>query len=228
MPVMISVPELKPSQMRFAELLLLPFQTALVIAPLWLVYWMYARFSLSDVSILYDAAVWFSAALAVLVIVVIVNSFNGPNVPAGTANPADTVTWLAYTNKQFGTTAEYPNWFANDQSMSNGSTFKSSDGATIDISWSQNTNNVTAADILKTLPGQPDMADVTITKQDQGDRWIEVQGTGKNQTFYYEVDVLSRQGKILNTMIVRCPASAGALYNNVVTHMWAVFIDRNP
>ncbi|MGV1793608.1 hypothetical protein ACQZ6J_24730 [Rhizobium sp. A37_96] len=52
--------------MRFAELLLLPFRTALVIAPLWLVYWMYARFSLSDVSILYDAAIWFSVALAVL------------------------------------------------------------------------------------------------------------------------------------------------------------------
>jgi hypothetical protein len=66
MPVMISVPEPKPYQMRFAELLLLPFRTALVIAPLWLVYWMYARFSLRDVSILYDAAIWFSVALAVL------------------------------------------------------------------------------------------------------------------------------------------------------------------
>lgn len=66
MPVMISVPEPKPSQMRFAEVLLLPFRTALVIAPLWLVYWMYASFSLSDVSILYDAAIWFSIALAIL------------------------------------------------------------------------------------------------------------------------------------------------------------------
>ncbi|WP_454858498.1 hypothetical protein [Rhizobium binxianense] len=66
MPTMTSVPEPTPSQMRLAELLLFPLRTALVIAPLWFVYWMFARFSLSDVSILYDAAIWLSVALAVL------------------------------------------------------------------------------------------------------------------------------------------------------------------
>ena len=66
MPMMTSVPEPTPSQMRLAELLLFPLRTALVIAPLWCVYWMFSRFSLSDVSILYDGAIWFSVALAVL------------------------------------------------------------------------------------------------------------------------------------------------------------------
>lgn len=66
MPTMTSVPKPTPSQMRLAELLLFPLRTALVIAPLWFVYWMFARFSLSDVSILYDAAIWLSVALAVL------------------------------------------------------------------------------------------------------------------------------------------------------------------
>lgn len=66
MPMMTSVPEPTPSQTRLAELLLFPLRTALVIAPLWFVYWMFSRFSLSNVSILYDGAIWFSVALAVL------------------------------------------------------------------------------------------------------------------------------------------------------------------
>ncbi|MCZ7497312.1 hypothetical protein G6M78_15725 [Agrobacterium tumefaciens] len=61
-----SVPEPTSSQIRSTELLLFPLRTALVVAPIWLVYWMYSRFSLSDVSMLFDVAIWLSVALAVL------------------------------------------------------------------------------------------------------------------------------------------------------------------
>lgn len=61
-------PDLEPtvSQVRFAEVLLCPLRTAIVVAPLWLIYWMYDRFSLEDVSVLYDCAIWFSAGMIVL------------------------------------------------------------------------------------------------------------------------------------------------------------------
>lgn len=61
-----SDPEPGVSQVRLAEVLLCPFRTVVVVAPLWLIYWMYDRFSLVDVSILYDGAIWFSAGMIVL------------------------------------------------------------------------------------------------------------------------------------------------------------------
>ncbi len=59
-------PDPTVSQLRFAEVLLCPFRTAVVVAPLWLIYWMYDRFSLADVSVLYDCAIWFSAGMIIL------------------------------------------------------------------------------------------------------------------------------------------------------------------
>lgn len=61
-----SDPEPTVLQLRFAEFLLCPFRTVVVVAPLWLIYWMYNRFSFMDVSILYDGAIWLSAVMIVL------------------------------------------------------------------------------------------------------------------------------------------------------------------
>jgi hypothetical protein len=169
-------------------------------------------------------------AFAVLLIAVFLNSNDGTGVPQN----AGAITWRTFTNQKLGTTAEFPNWFVSDPSVGDTATdsafdtyLKAPDGATMVIS-AAGAAGTTAAALVDNILKQPDVADVKITDKKQGDRWVWIEGTGSNQTFYYEIDVLSRQGKILNVLIVRCPASVGEQYNGIVSHMWETFIARNP
>ncbi|AYM84840.1 hypothetical protein G6L67_24735 [Agrobacterium tumefaciens] len=62
-------PEPSASQLRRVELLIFPLRTFVVIAALWLVHWMWANFSLSDVTVLYQVAIWLSIILATLSVI---------------------------------------------------------------------------------------------------------------------------------------------------------------
>lgn len=53
-------------RLRIFELLLFPLRTLLVITPVWVVYALFQRFSLGDVTGLYDFALWLSIGLALL------------------------------------------------------------------------------------------------------------------------------------------------------------------
>lgn len=176
---------------------------------------------------------WAGGGLAALLIVVlIVNSQDGTNgSPSAAGN-----SWSKFANAKFGTTVEYPSWFVStptlgDSADDNGFSayYKGPDGATLEIGAALNTGHHTAADILEKMPNVLNGEGVKITKKASGDRWLQVLGTADDQTFYYEYDVLSRQGTILNLFILRCPADRGnAVYNDVVTRMAQSFIDNNP
>jgi hypothetical protein len=132
---------------------------------------------------------------------------------------ADAQTWRTYHNERYGTTIEYPDFFAPQPPPTDGDglEFKSPDGADFSVFASYNALDFDLAGlkdfILKNLkPGE------IIGYQAQGNNWFVISGTDAGDVVY-ERHLLSHRGQITEGFVMSYPSSLKQTYDPIVTRM---------
>jgi hypothetical protein len=121
--------------------------------------------------------------------------------------------WKTYKNERFGTSIEYPA----DKFIPQPPRFIATDGAEFTVSAINNVLNQNLAALqASALKARP--LDEKITHRERGPNWIVLSGTKANVIFY-ERQLLSHRGKIVNEFEILYPARLRGLYDPIVTRM---------
>lgn len=135
---------------------------------------------------------------------------------AASASPARAQIWNTYQNDRYGTTIDYPDMFKPQPppDADDGLSFKTEDGAELDVFASYNALNFDLAGlqdfIVKNLaPGR------TITYRAQGKNWFVISGTGADVLFY-ERHMLSHGGQMTEGLVISYPTALRAKYDPLV------------
>ena len=128
--------------------------------------------------------------------------------------------WKTYKNERFGTSIEYPaDKFIPQPPATNsdGLRFIATDGAEFTVFAINNVLNQNLA-ALQTSALKARPLDEKITHRDRGPNWIVLSGT-KADVLFYERQLLSHRGKIINEFEILYPARLRRLYDPIVTRM---------
>jgi len=113
--------------------------------------------------------------------------------------------WLTYRNDRYGTTIDYPDFFApqSPPESDDGREFKSADGADFIVSASYNALDFNLAKyhdfIVKNLD-----SGATVTSEAHGKNWFVISGT-KGAGSFYERHLLSRAAQMTEDFVTSKP-----------------------